>query len=91
MSCSPAGRRASPRPKSTSPRSLTAASAGNLLSKYSMIGRFIHTEDSLDFLEAGIQQVLNIAASHPTGRAVGHHYRISAYSASPCAFCRKPD
>ncbi len=33
---------------------------GNLLSKYSMIGRFIQTEASLDFLKAGIQEMLEL-------------------------------
>ncbi len=33
---------------------------GNLLSKYSMIGRFIQTEASLDFLKAGIQEMLGL-------------------------------
>jgi radical SAM superfamily enzyme YgiQ (UPF0313 family) len=38
---------------------------GNLLSKYSMIGRFIQTEASLDFLKTGIQEVLGLAEGSP--------------------------
>jgi len=32
---------------------------GNLLSKYSMIGRFLRTPEALDFLEAGIEDALD--------------------------------
>lgn len=34
---------------------------GNLLSKYSMIGRFYLTRDSLDFLEAGIASAIDLS------------------------------
>jgi radical SAM superfamily enzyme YgiQ (UPF0313 family) len=38
---------------------------GNLLSKYSMIGRFFVTQEALDFLEMGIAAALDLAPADP--------------------------
>lgn len=37
---------------------------GNLLSKYSMLGRFYTLDDALDFLQAGIQSSIDDSGSH---------------------------
>ena len=38
---------------------LDGSLGGNLLSKYSMLGRFYHTQEALTFLECGIQSLFN--------------------------------
>lgn len=48
------------------------SAGGNLLSKYSMLGRFYITQDSLDFLEAGL------AAALPSPAQAGDREQVAA-------------